>query len=105
VLDYVDIEGDPNEPGHEECMIVDPTGRHRLLFIEVDALQEPVGRVHLDLAPTDRSRDEEVQRVLALGARQVADLRNPDGTGWVVMADPSGNRFCILRSDQERGST
>lgn len=105
VLRYVDLEGDPNEPGDAECMIVDPTGGHRLLFIEVDDLQESLGRVHLDLAPTDRSRDDEVERVLALGARQVADRRNADGTGLVVLADPSGNQFCILRSDEERQTT
>lgn len=102
VLGYVDVPGDPNEPGHEECMIVDPATDHRLLFIEVDELQAAVGRIHLDLAPSDRSRDDEVDRVLDLGATLVADRRNADGTGWVVLADPAGNRFCIVRSDQER---
>jgi hypothetical protein len=105
VVHYVDVEGDPNEPGDEECVIVDPTTAHGLLFIEVDDLQDPVGRVHLDLTPTDRSRDDEVERVLGLGASQVADRRNVDGTGWVVLADPSGNQFCIVRSDEERRTT
>lgn len=102
VLGYVDVEGDPNEPGDEECMILDPTSDRRLLFIEVDQLQEPPGRIHFDLAPSDQRRDEEVARVLSLGATQVADRRNPDGTGWVVLADPAGNHFCIVRSDEER---
>lgn len=102
VLSYVDEADDPNEPGDQECMIVDPVGGHRLLFLEVQALQDPVGRVHLDLAPSDRSRDEEVARVLGLGAAPVADLRKADGTGWVVLADPAGNRFCVVRSDEER---
>jgi hypothetical protein len=31
----------------------------------------------------------------------VADRRNADGTGRVVLADPEGNEFCILRSDAE----
>ena len=35
VLGYVDIDGDPNLPGHEECMIRDPTSGHQVLFIEV----------------------------------------------------------------------
>jgi len=35
VLDYADVEDDPNEPGHEECMILSRDGSHRLLFIEV----------------------------------------------------------------------
>ncbi len=104
LLDYTDIPGDPNEPGHEECMIVDPTTGHRLLFIEVDELQEPVGRVHLDLAPVDRTRDEEITRVLGLGAREVADRREADGSGWMVLEDPAGNRFCAVRSEAERSA-
>ena len=105
LLGYVDEPGDPNEAGHAECMIMDPNGDHRLLFIEVDELQGPVGRMHLDLAPTDRLRDDEIERARALGATEVADLRSPDGTGWMVLADPAGNRFCIVRSDQERNAT
>jgi predicted enzyme related to lactoylglutathione lyase len=61
-------------------------------------------RMHLDLAPEDRTRDEEVQRVVGLGARVVEDHRNPDGSGWVWLADPEGNEFCIERSAAERGT-
>ena len=102
VLGYTDVPGDPNEAGDEECMIVDPSTGHRLLFIEVGELAEEGGRVHLDLAPEDRRRDEEIERVLALGATQVADRRHPNGSGWMVLADIEGNQFCILRSDAER---
>ena len=35
-------------------------------------------------------------------ATEVADLRNSDGSGWMVLADPEGNEFCILRSNAER---
>jgi hypothetical protein len=105
VLDYVDVEGDPNEAGDEECVILDRSGSHRLLFGEVDELQQPVGRIHFDLAPTDRRRDEEIERVLALGATEVADRRHPDGSGWMVLADPAGNQFCIVRSDGERSDS
>jgi hypothetical protein len=102
ILGYNDVPGDPNEPGHEECMIVDARTGHRLLFMEVIDLQDPGGRIHLDLAPTDLTRDEEIERVVGLGAREVADLRRPDGSGWMVLEDPMGNRFCIVRSDAER---
>lgn len=105
MLGYTDVPGDPNEPGDEECMIVDPATGHRLLFLEVANLTDEGGRVHLDLVPVDRRRDEEIERVLELGARQVADRRNPDGTGWMVLADIEGNQFCILRSDEERAAT
>ena len=57
--------------------------------------------MHFDLVPTDRTRDEEIERVLALGATSFDDLRQPDGTGWLVLTDPEGNEFCILRSDLE----
>ena len=92
----------PNEPGHEECMIFSPDESHRLLFIEVEDAKQVRNRVHLDLRPTDRPRDEEVERVTGLGATVVQDCRTDDGRGWVVMADPEGNEFCILRSDDER---
>jgi Glyoxalase-like domain len=104
ILSYADVPGDPNQPGHEECMILDPVSGHRLLFIEVPDEKASKNRLHLDLVPTDRCRDEEVGRALELGARSVLDLRNPDGTGWVVLADPEGNEFCILRSDAERAA-
>lgn len=68
VLGYTDVPGDPNEPGHDECMILDPAGSHQLLFIEVPEDKVVKNRVHLDLVPTDGSRDEEIERVLSLGA-------------------------------------
>ena len=105
VLGYTDVPDDPNEVGGDDCMILDPSSGHRLLFIKVDELRTPVGRIHLDLAPSDRRRDDEVERVVALGATEVADRRNSDGTGWMVLADPEGNRFCILRSDEELAET
>ena len=104
VTGYTDVPGDPNCPGDEECMILDPTSGHRLLFIEVPDTKSVKNRLHLDLAPTDATRDEEVARLRTLGAGQLADLRRPDGTGWVVLTDPEGNEFCVLRSDAERNA-
>ncbi|MEV8030282.1 VOC family protein [Cellulosimicrobium funkei] len=108
VLGYTDVPGDPNLPGHEECIIVPPAdattpveSRGHVLFVEVPDDKQLKNRVHLDLRPTDGSREGEVERLLALGATQVADRRTPDGGGWVVLADPEGNEFCILRSDAQ----
>ena len=39
------------------------------------------------------------ERLLALGASQLADHRRPDGSGWIMLADPEGNEFCILSRD------
>lgn len=102
VLGYVDVEGDPNLPGHEECMILDPASGHRLLFVEVPDAKTTKNRIHLDLYPRTGTRDEEVARLVGIGAVVVSDLRHSDGTGWAVMADPEGNEFCVLRSQQER---
>ena len=104
VLGYVDIEGDPNEPGDEECMIRDPETGHQVLFIEVGG-ELPGKRWHFDVRPRVRSRDEEVEWLLEYGATEVADHRGTygPGSGWVTFADPEGNQFCVLRSPAELG--
>lgn len=106
VLGYVDIEGDPNLPGHEECMIRDPETDHRVLFIEVPEPKSEKNRIHLDLRPRDLTQAEEVERLLGLGATEVWDLRGKygPGTGWVTLADPEGNEFCILLSPAEKAA-
>ncbi len=104
VLAFVDVAGDPNSPGDEECMIVSPTTGERLLFIEVPGFDTSTPqRMHLDLRPVERTRDEELEVLRGLGATEVADHRGiyGPGTGWVVLADPEGNRFCILRAAHE----
>ena len=57
---------------------------------------EKVGknRLHLDLRPDDQAA--EVQRLLALGATRTDVGQDEDEVGWVVLADPEGNEFCIL---------
>jgi predicted enzyme related to lactoylglutathione lyase len=97
VLDFVEDPDDPNEPEHEECLITSRDRSQLLLFITVpDGKKVVKNRVHLDLRPVDRTREEEVERVLALGASQLADHRRPDGSGWITLTDPEGNEFCIL---------
>ncbi|MCM3920817.1 hypothetical protein ND748_03880 [Frankia sp. AiPs1] len=76
-----------------------------LLFLAVPEGKKLKNRLHLDLQPQDRARDEEVERLLGLGAKLVADFRKPDGTGWVVMIDIEGNEFCVERSQAERTLT
>ncbi len=101
VLEMKEDPADPNLPGHEECMIFSPDGRQRVLFIEVPEDKEIKNRLHFDLRPIDLSREDEIDRVRALGATEVADRRQSDGGGWMVLADPEGNEFCILRGDVE----
>lgn len=101
VLGYGEDPDDPNLPGHEECMIYSADRSHRILFIEVPDTKQGKNRIHFDLRPADGTRDEELARLLAHGARELYDTRKPDGTGWVTLADPAGNEFCILRSEGE----
>jgi predicted enzyme related to lactoylglutathione lyase len=104
VLGFAQDPDDPNEPGHEECMIFSPDGRTRVLFIEVPEKKQVKNRMHFDLVPAEGTRDEELARLVSIGATVVDDLRRPDGRGWVVLADPEGNEFCILRSEAERAA-
>lgn len=66
-----------------------------ILFIRVPEAKTVKNRVHLDWQPTERSRDDEVERVIALGAKLHEDHRTADGRGWVTLRDPEGNEFCV----------
>ncbi len=54
-------------------------------------------RLHIDVNPTDRDQDAELQRLLSLGATP-ADVGQTGDEAWHVLADPEGNVFCLLRS-------
>ncbi|GAA3794711.1 VOC family protein [Sphaerisporangium flaviroseum] len=98
VLDSSVSEDD--QPGDPEALVEAPG--IALLFVTVPEPKTTKNRVHLDLQPQDRTRDEEVERLLALGATLVADHRRADGLGWVTLADIEGNEFCVERSAAER---
>ena len=65
-----------------------------LLFVRVDDAKVTKNRLHLDFRPDDQTR--EVNRLLGLGASRVEI--DQGGQSWVVLADPEGNEFCVLRS-------
>jgi len=101
----LEMESDGSAAGPDDAFLNNPAGGPNLLFQRVPEPKRVKNRVHLDLGPTERTRDQEVERLLAAGATVVGDHRRSDGTGWVVMADPEGNEFCVERSDQERASS
>ncbi|WP_431987293.1 VOC family protein [Streptomyces griseoflavus] len=89
-----------DKPGDPEALIADPQGGPALLFVRVgEGKTATKNRLHLDLWPTGRTRAQEVARAVGLGARQLADHTRPDGTGWVTLADPEGNEFCMERGE------
>ncbi|MPZ95585.1 MAG: VOC family protein [Propionibacteriales bacterium] len=90
---------DEDQPGDPEALV--SAAGAALLFVTVPEPKAVKNRVHLDLQPQDRTRDEEVDRLLSLGATLVADHRRPDGRGWATLADLEGNEFCVERSAPE----
>jgi len=65
-----------------------------ILFIRVPERKAAKNRIHIDVNPSGCDQAEELQRLLALGARQV-DVGQGD-VSWIVLADPEGNEFCLL---------
>ena len=83
---YVELEGPPG---------AGPS----LLLLRTPDKKTSKNRVHIDVNATDRDQDAEVERLVALGATRV-DIGQGERT-WVVLADPEGNEFCVLRSRVE----
>ncbi len=69
-------------------------GVYPLLFLRNDDPKSVKNRWHFDLAPTDQ--EAEVRRLEDLGAQRT-DIGQVD-VDWIVMADPEGNEFCVLKS-------
>ncbi|MCU7820907.1 VOC family protein [Kitasatospora sp. DSM 101779] len=94
---------DPQDgPGDPEVRVMLAEGPV-LYFNQVPEARTVKNRIHLCLRP-ETSREQEVDRLLGLGATLVTDRRNPDGSGWAVLADPEGNEFCVLRSESDRAA-
>jgi hypothetical protein len=91
--DIVEIASwDPTEASVRERQMP-PT----MLFLRVpEDKAVKKNRLHVDVSPIDRSRTEEVERLIALGAGR-ADIGQGE-QNWEVMVDPEGNEFCVLRS-------
>jgi hypothetical protein len=49
------------------------------------------------VSPTDRDQGDELERLLQLGAKR-ADVGQGEDVRWVVLTDPDGNEFCLLRT-------
>ena len=66
-----------------------------LLFLKVPESKTAKNRLHLDLRPLDQQR--EVERLESLGARRTFVGQRAEAT-WVVLTDPEGNEFCVLKA-------
>lgn len=96
VLGYVELGRD------EDGIEIGPPGvgfggpQPTLIFNPVPEPKRTELRLHIDVNPTDRDQDEELERLLSLGARK-ADIGQTGEESWHVLADPEGNEFCLLR--------
>lgn len=103
-LDY-EVEYDSkndaaNDAPEREIVLAPKTGSTtKLLIAEGHDEKKSKNRLHFDLRPDDQAA--EVARVEALGARRI-DIGQGEET-WVVLADPEGNEFCILRARSPEG--
>lgn len=93
----------------EEVCLEPPAGSREegvapdLVFLLVPEDRVTKNRLHLDLRPSDQTA--EVERIVGLGATHVDIGQSPECT-WIVLADPEGNEFCVLRAftDEELAS-
>jgi len=99
VLDY-EVQGEDDEVIAIGSPAV-PEGKNRLgpvpptlTFAHVPEGKTVKNRIHVDVNPIDREQDDEIARLVGLGATVVADNR-PE-LGWVTLADPEGNEFDVL---------
>jgi hypothetical protein len=92
VLDYEITERDDNS------VFIEARDRNApgLLFGVVPEGKSVKNRLHIDVNPVDRDQEQEVERLIELGARKI-DIGQGD-VSWVVMADPEDNEFCVLKS-------
>jgi predicted enzyme related to lactoylglutathione lyase len=72
-----------------------------IFFWEVRDAKQVKNRLHLDLNHGDGTLAAELKRLTALGATVLARHNRGPGLGWVVLADPEGNEFCVQSSDAE----
>ena len=100
VLGYADIDGDPNLPGHEECMIRDPETGHQCCSSRspTPSRQEPPPLRPAARAPAPATRSSRPCWRTAPPVVTTTAASTAPASGWVTLADPEGNEFCILRS-------
>jgi len=83
---------------HENEIVIgaDENAPVGMCFMPVTDPKTVKNRVHCDLTSSVADRDQEIDRLLGLGARRV-DIGQTGAESWTVLADPEGNEFCVVR--------
>jgi predicted enzyme related to lactoylglutathione lyase len=92
------VLGWDREEGDEgEVELRNPDGSlPTLLFVPVPEPKQVKDRLHIDVSPSGSDQAAELERLLTLGATR-ADVGQGTDVSWIVLADPEGNEFCLLR--------
>jgi predicted enzyme related to lactoylglutathione lyase len=85
-----------SEREHEIVIGTDENAPVGICFMPVTDRKTVKNRVHLDITTAAGDRDQEIERLLRLGARR-ADIGQSGTESWTVLADPEGNEFCVIR--------
>ncbi len=86
------------EPDIDWAILVPNAGHGPQLALKlVTSPAEDHQRHHLDLYATGQAA--EVERICGLGASRVVTWRYEPGADYVVLADPDGNRFCVIEAE------
>ena len=90
-LDYV-----PRRPPEEDFVVLEPRdgAGPNISLDRVPAKVQVPPKLHLDLYTEDQAG--EVERLKALGATEVHWDKRPADADYVILADPEGNRFCVI---------
>ena len=97
-LDYL-----PREEESDDFVLLHPKGGlgPNLSLDRVRSTVQVPPRIHLDLYADDQAG--EVTRLIALGATEVHWDKRPPDADYVILADPEGNRFCVVDASEHRG--
>jgi catechol 2,3-dioxygenase-like lactoylglutathione lyase family enzyme len=97
VLDFVELD-------REEAVYIEIGPREgfggpqpTIFLIRNDEPKNEPARLHIDVNPTDRDQDAELERLLDAGA-ELVDIGQPAQASWHVLVDPEGNEFCLLKT-------
>jgi hypothetical protein len=95
ILNFVELDRE-----EEGCIEIGPRegfgGPQPTIFLIRNDEKDGPARLHIDVNPTDRDQDAELERLLAAGAELVG-IGQPAEASWHVLADPEGNEFCLLK--------
>jgi catechol 2,3-dioxygenase-like lactoylglutathione lyase family enzyme len=92
--EQVEIAAWEKEPPDLAQQVRRAPGVPTIVFVVVPESKTIKNRVHLDVRPVDVAYDDELRRLLDLGATHV-DI-GQGSVKWTVLADPEGNEFCLL---------